>query len=169
MEAATGTPRHRVFVADCDLGRGLFAGCDFAAGEKILELLGPIITFADTVAMGEKEPNPLQIEKDTYIDLQEPAVFINHSCEPSTGIVDCRVLVALRDIKTGDEIRFDYSTTMEENHWTMKCRCGVASCRGVVEDFRRLHPATQKVYLTRGVVQPFIARNYSGEEMLQSG
>ena len=149
-----------IYAAECPLGRGVFAGKPIAPGEAILEFSGPIITLAQTIEMGEQEANPLQITPNEYLDLQPPGVFLNHACTPNAGIRENRRLVALTEIQQGIEIRYDYSTTMDENRWTMICRCDAPHCRGIVRDFRLLPPVLQQHYLLSGVVQPFIAAQY---------
>ena len=153
-----------VYLADCALGRGVFAARHFALGERILEFTGPVISLAEAIAKGDAEANPLQFEEELYLDLLPPAVFLNHSCAPNTGIADERSLVALREILPDEELRFDYSTTMHEDHWTMACRCGAANCRGVVADFRLLPHERQQHYLQLGIVQPFIVRALNGAQ-----
>ena len=147
-----------IFVANCDLGKGCFAARAFVAGERILRFSGPKISFAEAIARGSLEPNPLQIEATTYLDLEPPGVFLNHSCSPNAGLVEAIFLIALRAIVRGEELRFDYSTTMHEDRWTMACCCGAGACRGVVTDFRLLPAERQGHYLRLGVVQPFILR-----------
>jgi hypothetical protein len=147
-----------IYVAQCDVGRGVFAGKDFAAWEEILRFSGPSISFADTLAKGEDAANPLQVGDDEYLDIGAPGVLVNHSCAPNAGIIEDRVLVALRPIARGEEIRYDYSTTMWEDCWTMDCLCGSARCRGVVRDFPTLPAEIQAEYLRLGVVQGYIVR-----------
>lgn len=84
---------------------------------------------------------------------------MNHSCNPNCGIRN-GVLVALRNIIEGEEIAYDYSTTMDERYWTMACRCGAAACRGIVDDFRTLPEELRRQYLSLGIVMPFIAEQY---------
>ena len=96
--------------------------------------------------------------RSEHVQLDPPGVFLNHSCVPNTGVTDDRWLVALHEIAPGEELRYDYSTTMHENRWTMACRCGATDCRGLVTDFRLLSPVRQQHYLRLGVVQPFIVR-----------
>lgn len=115
----------QVFIADCELGRGVFAAKAFAEGETILRFTGQMIRYPDTVAKGDAEANPLQVGRDTYIDLEVPGVIVNHSCEPNAGIHGDVVLVALRPISLGEEIRYDYSTTMWEAPPTGRCLAGV--------------------------------------------
>ena len=78
---------------------------------------------------------------------------MNHSCDPNAGLKEDREMVALREIQPGEEVAFDYSTTMSERHWTMPCACGAAGCRKVVGDFHELPILVQQRYLQLAVVQ----------------
>lgn len=151
-------PSSSVFIADCSLGRGLFAARAIAANETILRFTGQLISLADAIAKGDTEGNPLQVSETDYIDLEPPGVFGNHSCEPNAGIRDDVVLVTLRPIAAEEEIRYDYSTTMweEGRGWSMPCRCGAALCRGVVANFPTLPSELRARYLALGIVQRFI-------------
>jgi hypothetical protein len=153
----------RLYCATSNLGLELFAGRPFKRGEIILIFKGNIIGFAEAVAKGDRECWPLQIGYGKYIDLEKPGCLANHSCEPNAGIRDdgstthvC--LIALQDIFPNDEIRYDYSTTMDEDSFTMQCNCGSKNCRGVVEDFKRLPLDVQNHYLQDGLVMKFIAK-----------
>ncbi len=150
--------RRSVSVAPCPVGRGLFAERPFADGELILRLDGPRYTREDPIHLTEEGANLLQTGRRSYILLQPPGVFANHSCDPNAGIAENRRLVAIRDIARGEEIRFDYSTTMDEEFWTLQCRCGAMNCRGLVTDFRLLPDDVRQRYLELGIVQGFIAR-----------
>lgn len=55
-------------------------------------------------------------------------------------------------------IRYDYSTTMDEGSFTMRCRCGAPGCRQVVRDFSELPAGIQEYYLSQGLVMNFMAR-----------
>ena len=145
-----------IYVNECEFGLGIFAARPFSRGNFIFRFSGPIITFAECHARGEAECNPLQIGPTIYIDLEPPGVFINHSCQPNAGTRNVVEVYALRDIELGEEIRLDYSTSMSERCWTLRCRCGAASCRGVVTDFHDLPRELQEHYLSLGIVQPFI-------------
>lgn len=154
MAAGQGSPQ--LIVRRCDLGLGLFAGRPFDAGEQILIFSGPVLSFNAMVARGEAEANALQIDDLLYLDIGAPGVYANHSCLPNAGIRQDTRLVALRPIPAGEEIRYDYSTTMWENHWTMACRCGQVNCRQLVADFPTLPTQLQQRYLQLQVVQTFI-------------
>jgi hypothetical protein len=146
-----------LLVAPCEVGRGLFATRPFRPGDLILRLAGPRFDRNDPIHLTEAGANLLQTGRRSYILLLPPGVFANHSCDPNAGIVANRRLVAIRPIAAGEEIRYDYSTTMDEDFWTMACRCGAAGCRGVVTDFRLLPSELKQRYLALGVVQRFIA------------
>ena len=100
----------------------------------------------------------IQIGPDRYLDTQPPGVFVNHSCEPNAGIRQNQNLVALRKIRQGQEIRYDYSTTMEEDSFAMRCLCGASTCRGWVRDFSTLPRPLRERYFAQGIVMDFILR-----------
>jgi hypothetical protein len=143
-------------VEECDLGLGVFADKDIAPGEIIFVFGGPIIDFAETKRRGDRECMPIQIGPNKYIDTLAPGIYVNHSCQPNAGIRNDRDLIALRNISKGEEIRFDYSTTMQENSFRMECRCGKSNCRKIVNDFSTIPAELQKQYLSQKIVMQFI-------------
>jgi hypothetical protein len=147
----------------CDVGLGVFASRDLAPGENILAIEGPIIDFAETKRRGPRECMAIQIGPDRYIDTQPPGVFVNHSCEPNAGIRQNQNLVALRKIRPGQEIRYDYSTTMEEDSFVMQCLCGAPTCREWVRDFSTLPQPVRERYLVQDIVMDFILKTQPAE------
>lgn len=145
-----------IYAAACNVGMGVFANREIAPWEVILEFGGPIIDFAETKRRGPRECMAIQIGEDRYFDTRAPGVLVNHSCFPNAGIMWDRFLVALRPIRKGQEIRFDYSTTMQEQSFTMTCLCGDPHCRGEVRDFSTLPREVQSRYLSQGIVMSFI-------------
>lgn len=151
----------KLYVAECDFGKGMFASENIHKGERILTFTGTFINLEEALAKGDLSGNTLQIDDYTYIDLEPPAVLINHSCDPNAGLVSGNVLIALRDIDKHEQIFYDYSTTMSEGDlWRMECRCGASNCRGTVMDFDFLPASLQEKYLELGIVQNFIVRQY---------
>ena len=146
----------QTYITECPVGRGLFSGEPIAGGTEILRLTGPILTLNEVRATGPSQAaNALQIGIDRYVDLDEPGRFINHSCVPNAALIHDTTLVAIREIATGEEIRFDYSTTISDG-WTMPCRCGAADCRGLVAAFQLLPEPLRRRYALLGQVQRFI-------------
>lgn len=129
-------------------------------GEEIMVFEGKLISFKEAVSKGKRMGDPLQVEESLYLDLEQPASSINHSCDPNCGLINNRKLIAIRDIVKGEELTFDYSTTMDEDFWEMKCRCSSPSCRKIIRDFKFLEKNLQKKYYIMGIVPQFISRKY---------
>ena len=148
-----------IYVAPCgEIGLGLFAAQDIPKGTVILTFTGRIVEADDPMHRTEEAGKLVQIDDRLYLYPDQPAVFANHSCTPNAGIKQTTKLTALRDIAADEQICFDYSTTMDEDDWTMECACGAANCRGLIKDFKYLPQELREKYLALRVVQPFIAR-----------
>jgi SET domain-containing protein len=143
------------YIADCALGRGLFAGQPIAAGVEILRFTGPVLSLNEVRTRGPAAANALQVGVDRYLFLDEPGRLVNHSCSPNAAVFTDTSLVAIRAIAADEEIRFDYSTTISDG-WTMPCRCGAADCRGIVAAFQLLPEPLRRRYALLGQVQRFI-------------
>ncbi|PKN57873.1 MAG: hypothetical protein CVU56_08575 [Deltaproteobacteria bacterium HGW-Deltaproteobacteria-14] len=144
-----------VFVAPCAFGRGLFAARRYAAGERVLRFVGP--EREDPRDGSREESNLVQIGLDRYLFPDEPWVYVNHSCLPNTAFRDDAVtLYAIAPIERGEELFFDYSTSILRDPWTMGCGCGHADCRGIIGEFPALPPSVQRRYLERGHVPSFV-------------
>jgi uncharacterized protein len=139
------------------IGKGLFATTLINKDEQILEFTGSVISFENNPQkIQDQLGNPLQIGPNEYIDIAEPGVLANHSCLPNAGIRNDRFLIAFEDILPGQEILYDYSTTMDEDSWTLDCKCGNSNCRNIITDFKYLPQDLQKKYFELNVVQSFI-------------
>lgn len=82
---------------------------------------------------------PLQLRRSVQVEDNllllpvvqgEPADFVNHSCNPNTGLRGQTALVALRTITVGEEICYDYAMTDGSSYDEFECQCGAANCRG---------------------------------------
>jgi len=79
----------------------------------------------------------IQIDEEFFIcptsreELEETGVF-NHSCEPNAGFKSSIVLEAIRDIKAGKEITFEYAFN-ETYFEPFECKCGASSCRKIIK------------------------------------
>lgn len=141
-----------------DIGIGAFAERDFNAGERVLTFRGALVTTY--VAGGPDEANLLQVDLDRFLQPEPVGLYVNHSCRPNTCLRDGPSLYALRRIRRGEEIRFDYSTSIFHDQWTMVCNCGEPCCRGVVADFATLPYRIREGYMALDAVPEFIARHY---------
>lgn len=156
-----------LIIRETGKGKAVFAGRNIQAGESVCEFTGPIVTMTEYLKMHDPSNNHyLQIDDDLFMGPSGGADdLINHSCNPNGGLVyrDGTVnFVAIRDIKEGEELSFDYSTTMDEDCWEMDCLCGDPACRSTVRDFKYLPSTLQDRYISLGVVMPYIVRKIRG-------
>jgi SET domain-containing protein len=121
-------------------GLGVFAGEPIAAGQRVLVMGGRILSTAQL----SDEWLAMQIGPDQWLCSDGSLIDdrVNHSCDPNTGFRDGDpVLYALRDIAAGEEICWDYSTSIAESGWMLDCACGSPHCRDVVRSWYELTPA----------------------------
>jgi len=140
-------------------GRGVFTEEPISDGTRIIRFSGPFLRYAET----SPTTYALQIGPDLYIGASGgPDDYINHSCEPNAGLriagttVD---LYAIRDIATGEELSFDYSTTLDEDDFTMSCQCCTPSCRGTIRDGKYLPYDVWQRYVALGIVPEYVQRS----------
>jgi hypothetical protein len=145
-------------------GRGLFATRRIKPGGRVLCFRGPLIDFA-------RSRNPrfecycVQVGPNSYTLTWAPERFINHSCEPNLGFRDARELRALRLIQPGEELTFDYSTSMAENAWTMECQCGAPQCRHLIGDFVDLPGGIKARYRELGIVPEWLSEDFEQQQV----
>ncbi|MBK9208591.1 MAG: SET domain-containing protein-lysine N-methyltransferase [Anaerolineales bacterium] len=64
------------------------------------------------------------MDEDLYLltaEEKEPNDCFNHSCNPNLGFFGQIGLVALRDIKTGEELMFDYAMSEGGRYEEFEC------------------------------------------------
>ncbi len=124
-------------------GHGGFARIDVPEETWVIEYVGEKITKAESLRRCELD-NPFIFTLDDEFDLDgamewNPARLLNHSCAPNCEAQsdDDRIwIVALRDIKAGEELTFNYNYDLED-YKDHPCRCGSPGCVGyiVAEEF----------------------------------
>ena len=72
-------------------------------------------------------------------------VFINHSCNPNVGMLNERTFVAMRPIKSGEELTIDYAFVDNEDY-SFTCKCGSPNCRGKITGYDWKIEELQKKY-----------------------
>lgn len=129
-------------------GQGVYASQDIAEGSKIIEYIGELIDKDESEnrawaqhehaeKTGDAAVYIFTLSKKYDIDGNVPwntARLINHSCDPNceAWIEGKRIYIyALRDIKKGEELGFDYGFDIEcyEDH---PCLCGSDNCVGYI-------------------------------------
>ncbi|WP_294046431.1 SET domain-containing protein [Sphingomonas sp.] len=150
-------------VGETHLGRAVFAGRDFASGETLMPFTGRRFR-------SDRLPSLARGRADRFVQVTPSHVMgpsgriddlINHSCAPNAGLrfgADGVRLVALREIAAGEEIAWDYSTTLAESNWHMICQCRAPDCRRVIGNFATLSPERQEWFRARNLVAPYLRR-----------
>lgn len=150
-------------VGETHLGKAVFAAVRFEEGATLLEFTGRRIR-ADRVPslMRGGSDRFVQVTPEHYMGPSgRMDDLVNHSCAPNTGLrfTDNGVfLVALRPIGHGEEITWDYSTTLAQSNWHMICQCRAAECRRVIGNFASLSEERQEFFRARNLVAPYLRR-----------
>ena len=148
-----------VVVGDSAIhGRGAFAGRRFEPGERVWQLDGrpsSIPRLAIRIAIGRcRMDDPLQVGRLRYLELDRGSIAFNHSCDPNLAVTPGNVLVARRAIDPGEELAYDYATTVLASPftltWAMACECGSPACRGTVRRAERLPADVARRYVDEG-------------------
>jgi len=137
-------------------GNGVFAIKPIAKGERLVRYMGLLRTHDEVdAAYGGREETGhtflFTLNEEYVVDGNikgNIARWINHSCEPNCEAViepddkgraqrDKIFIEALRRIRAGEELTFNYGITLTERH-TPKlkqlwgCRCGATTCTGTM-------------------------------------
>ncbi len=143
------------------LGKAVFSAKNFKKNDVITKFEGDIFEKKDLPKklVGESD-RFVQIGIDKFMGPSEKIDdYINHSCNPNSGLHFTKsgiLLVAIKSIKIGEEITWDYSTTLFHNEWKMICKCGEKNCRKIISDFILLDPKIQKKYLKLEILPQYI-------------
>lgn len=150
-------------VGETHLGKAVFAARDFDEGAPLLEFTGRRFH-------SERVPSLMRGGSDRYVQVTPDHYMgpsgrlddlVNHSCDPNAGLRftdDGVFLVAIRSIARGEEVTWDYSTTLAESNWHMICQCRSPDCRRVIGNFTTLDPQRQQFYRARNLVAPYLRR-----------
>jgi hypothetical protein len=152
-------------------GMGVFTMQDISKGEVVSEWIGQKYSVNDI-------PHPYQLAHDLYTQVG-PLTYlgpsggiddmINHSCDPNCGLFfesDKIYCKTIKDINAGEELTWDYSTTMDKeginglDGWKMECECGSPNCRGIIQGFNTVPKDIQKKYIAMGIVPSYISDKY---------
>jgi hypothetical protein len=140
-------------------GKGIYAKDVLRKGEMLIVLGGYILTIDDENNLqGIVANKPIEISELFSIGLRRPADlarmpqhYVNHSCYPNAGFKGQIFMVAMRKIRLGEEITYDYAMVMHSNpdsstYFVMECKCGAKRCRGRITENDWQRPELQKRY-----------------------
>jgi SET domain-containing protein len=152
-------------------GWGLFTREPVGKGELLVLWGGRIIDESELdPTMPDFTRRVLQIEEGFYlltIDQVEPADRVNHSCDPNAGFTGQIGLVAMRDIRPGEEVCLDYAMCDGTPYDEFICTCGSENCRGNItgEDWKR--PDLRERYT--GYYMPYLQRRIDLLNQVEAG
>ena len=121
---------------------GLYAVKDIKDRTRIIEYKGKILTKKQV-----EENSKFDNDKAIYLfninkkyDLDgdfkyNTARLINHSCDPNCEVYGAGLKVwvyAIRDIKKGEELTYDYGFGYDEYYKDFPCKCGSKNCVGFI-------------------------------------
>lgn len=146
------------------IGLSAFTTEDLDVNEPILEFSGPVYGIDDL-----DDPLVLarcvQIGPDTYLDPRgDVSGHVNHSCDPNCAVIvepERVLLIALRRIRAGEEIAYDYSTMMVGRTRRIDaCRCGAFACRGTIVDYVDLPDDVRARYERLEAVPKYVLHHF---------
>ncbi|USR92465.1 SET domain-containing protein [Phormidium yuhuli AB48] len=140
---SAGTKTDVEIRAAGEKGRGVFALRPFQKGE--------IVVVGRRVGVyPQRTIYSIQVDWDVHVEMDEPAIRINHSDAPTTGVQDnpwgAFNFVALREIAMGEEITFDYETTESELTDDFRACCPPRPGQVSRNGFYSLPIATREAY-----------------------
>ena len=133
-------------------GNGFFAIDNIQKDEIVAIRSGHIVELEEAMRLDKEVGDfSLQITDEHFLcpkskdELDDIAIYINHSCDPNIGMDGQITYVAMRDIKANEELCLDYAMAMNTDY-KLKCMCGAKNCRGVVTGKDWKNTELQKKY-----------------------
>lgn len=118
--------------------KGIFATELLPKGGRITSISGiKVKKLPKTKKDALSIPNWFGVGRAIWIDPGDSIFrYLNHSCEPNAAIIGTKTLVAMRDIKTEEEVTIDYSMTDADPLWEMQCFCNAKQCRKTIQSIQ---------------------------------
>ena len=123
-------------------GRGLYATKDIKEGARIINYVGKVITkkqTEDSKKFDNSKPIYLfNLNKKFDLDGDIPtntARLINHSCTNNCDYNGTGLklwVVAIKNIKKGEELTCDYGFGYDEDYKQFPCKCASKNCCGYI-------------------------------------
>lgn len=122
-------------------GLGTFAKVDIKKGDIIYVKAGTVMLKKEAKYYNTNNPDGYWPINDKYVmagtneeEFNSQKAWVNHSCDANCGYSGQVSVIAMRDIKKGEEITQDYGL-LDNEKYSFKCNCGSENCRGIVTGF----------------------------------
>ena len=140
-------------------GNGIFALKLIKRSELVAVFGGIVYEWESFIHLPDRERSLCIQVEDRHFLVPRPigeGDYVNHSCDPNAGLSGQIALVAMRDIRLGEEVCFDYAMCDTMPYDEFKCTCGASDCRGYVSGSDWQKPELQKKYA--GYFSPHVQR-----------
>ncbi|KAF9967683.1 hypothetical protein BGZ70_008661 [Mortierella alpina] len=138
-----------VVYAEGDYNSKLVACKPYAKGEVLCKVEG--------ITPGPKKYTSVQIGKTEHIELNSDLVFMNHSCNPTVSLdTDTMTVVAVVDLKEGDNLTFFYPSSAWEMDQPFPCWCGAELCVKNIQGAKFLSKETMSRYFVTKHIQELL-------------
>jgi len=119
--------------------------------------------FDEDLITGPNRKKPLTNAK------QRDAInFLNHSCDPNLCFDSALMVRAMKDIKAGEILSYDYSTSETDVSFApFGCECGSENCRGILSSFDYRISKNQEIY--KGKMFPLVEKMIEIEKRAKMG
>lgn len=140
-------------IETAEKGEGVYATRSFLGGETVM------VGVIEEKVLSGNTVHASQIGENSWVLHGGLVPLVNHSCDPNCGIhvneTGAHDFVAIRDIKAGEEITFDYAMrNYSVEHFPKTCRCGAQICRGEITGWKDLPRERKAAYA--GHIAPYL-------------
>ena len=154
---------YKVHKAGSSHGTSIFASVNIYRNEEIIRATGAGVgeEVADILYNSYGIDILVQVGLSKWILPNNETRFINHSCEPNMGFKSAGVFCAMRHIKKGEELTYDYAIGEINDptyDWVIDCSCGTDSCRKKISNKDIFNKKLQLVEKYKGYLPKFVLR-----------
>lgn len=165
----------KIYEKKPGLGFGVYAKENIKKNSTLFVMGGYILTIDDENKLsGMVADKPIEVSEEFSIGPRKesdislmPQHYVNHSCDPNTGFKGQIFMVAMKNIKKGEEIVYDYAMIMHTNdksnsYFQFDCVCGSRNCRKVIGENDWKKKDLQKKY--NGYFQYYLQEKISKQK-----
>ena len=141
-------------------GKAVFAREHILPGEVVAVWSGRLVSVDGLDELSEDiRRHTVQVEEGLYLaslTADEAPDYINHSCEPNSGLDGQITIIAMQAIHPDDEVTIDYAMCDGSPYDEFDCACGSSQCRGRISGNDWRDPLLWKRYA--GHFSPYLQR-----------
>ncbi|MEP3655765.1 MAG: SET domain-containing protein-lysine N-methyltransferase [Litorimonas sp.] len=140
------------------LGLAAYATADILTGTRIAVFTGE--TYQAETALGLPaimRDHAIQVGPQQFVfGYKGLAHRLCHSCDPNCSIRNLTEIYAVREIKSGEQLTWDYRCSENSNWVLQNCLCNSDRCTGSVANFDSLPLKMKSEYLSKSMVSEWI-------------